>query len=136
MKPYYGPHAGITIYHGDVVNCDLWTQTKELGDIGLESVVKTSLFSALARKWDTSRIQNILRNALGGVRTIMHGWGITSQKKRGAVGRRGYIEISGHVGHAVENRQSVITSTAIQPTTRYLISRCYAVNVTWKGMVV
>lgn len=72
MKPYYD-EDGITIYHGDVVNCDACTTRNAQGATEPESAEKTYHCSSPDQSLAISRPQSTSKRERDGDRSITHG---------------------------------------------------------------
>ena len=131
-KPYYS-EDGVTIYHGSVVNCDIWTPARDQDVIGLESAVKPYRCSSLDLNLDTSKHKNISMDDPGGVTITIRGLARLSQKKVGDHVRSDAIVTSGHAGDVEHPKPSDTISTEIRQTINLPTSQSCAVDATWKG---
>ena len=133
MQPYY-EHAGITIHHGFVVNCDVWMPTKEHADTGRASAVKTFPKLSLDQSLDSSNLLSMSPSVHSGGQNITRGWAKTSQRRAAGAAHSVDIATSARAGTAERKRPNAIISTATRQTMTFPTSPSFVGAATCKGM--
>ena len=129
LDPYY-QHAGITIYHGDVVECDSWMPTNAPAVTAPENTEKMSHSLSAGQSPDSSKAPNTSQSALNGEMTITHGRAMQSPLDRDDQGPSESIPSSEAASSAEPSERSATTSTATRRTTIQVTSPLFAGNAT------